>query len=402
MYDFHLEVNLEEAVTLNQVEERVKEQGRVWWAYEANRGVGWYLSSQVALSTQKEYREDSPSSIAASFSASLGLSSSSLSFSDAGNAMLLKKLIRKGIPPLLRPKVWKAISGAAKKKGTAPDGYYLELLREVQGRETKATRQIDNDLHRTFPGHSKIDSPEGLQSLRRILVAYSWRDSRVGYCQGMNFVAAYLLLVMRSEEEAFWMLATLLEEVLYDDCFSEDLSGTHVEQRVLQDLLVKKLPKLAAHLNTINFEVSLVTTEWFLCLFARSFPTETTMRIWDVLFSEGAKVLFRVAIAIFKMREDELLKAQHLGEAIRILQNATHHLFDPDVLLKVAFDKLGTMSMTAISKQRQKQQPAVMAELEERQKNKFVLQTSCRENEVDEESSIVGSTEELRLKSLTI
>lgn len=31
-----------------------------------------------------------------------------------------------------------------------------------------------------------------------------------------------------------------------------------------------------------------------------SFP-QTTLRVWDVLFYEGAKVLFHVALAIFKV-----------------------------------------------------------------------------------------------------
>ena len=29
---------------------------------------------------------------------------------------------------------------------------------------------------------------------------------------------------------------------------------------------------------------------------------QTTLRVWDVLFNEGVKVLFRVAIALFKVR----------------------------------------------------------------------------------------------------
>jgi hypothetical protein len=33
---------------------------------------------------------------------------------------------------------------------------------------------------------------------------------------------------------------------------------------------------------------------WFFC-------EQTTLRVWDVLFNEGAKVLFHVALAIFKV-----------------------------------------------------------------------------------------------------
>ena len=61
--------------------------------------------------------------------------------------------------------------------------------------------------------------------------------------QGLNYVAALLLLVMKTEEEAFWMLAVLLEDVLVNDCYTDNLSGCHVEQRVFQDLLTKKCPR---------------------------------------------------------------------------------------------------------------------------------------------------------------
>ncbi|MCD7470460.1 hypothetical protein HAX54_010362 [Datura stramonium] len=343
LYGFTVEGNVDDVNVLNEVREKVREQGRVWWALEASKGANWYLQTQ-ATSTLK----------------------TSLKLSALVNGITLKKLIRKGIPPVLRPKVWFSLSGAAKKKSTVPESYYQDLTMAVEDRVTPATKQIDHDLPRTFPGHPWLDTPEGHAALRRVLVAYSFRDSDVGYCQGLNYVAALLLLVMKTEEDAFWMLSVLLENVLVSDCYTNNLSGCHVEQRVFKDLLTKKCPRLAAHLDSLEFDVSLVCTEWFLCLFSKSVPSETTLRVWDVLFYEGAKVLFHVALAIFKMNEEELLIAHHIGDVISIIQRSTHHLFDPDELLTVAFDKVGFMTTTTISKQRKKQEPAVMAELDQR------------------------------------
>lgn len=343
IYGFSVEGNVDDVNVLNEVREKVREQGRVWWALEASKGANWYLHTQVS-STLK----------------------ASLKLSALANAITLKRLIRKGIPPVLRPKIWFALSGAAKKKSTVPESYYSDLIKATEGKATAATKQIDHDLPRTFPGHPWLDTPEGHAALRRVLVGYSFRDSYVGYCQGLNYVAALLLLVMKTEEDAFWMLAVLLENVLVNDCYTNNLSGCHVEQRVFQDLLTQKYPRIAAHLEALEFDVSLVATEWFLCLFSKSLPSETTMRVWDVLFYEGAKVLFHVALAIFKMKEDELLLTHHVGDVINILQRTTHHMFDPDELLTVAFDKIGSMTTNTISKQRKKQEPAVMKELDQR------------------------------------
>eukprot|EP00249_Psilotum_nudum_P010584 c22629_g1_i1 orf=408-1361(+) len=283
LYAFSVYGTAEDAEVLNRVKERVKEQDRIWWVLEAKKGAGWYLQEEIcSLSGAKLL--------------------SPFSIFTLKNHIQLKKLIRNGIPPSLRPKVWMAVSGAAKKRETVPESYYRDLTQAVEGRITAATRQIDHDLARTFPSHPWLDTPAGHVALRRVLVGYSFRDSYVGYCQGMNFIAALLLLVMKTEEEAFWMLAVLLENILFKDCYTDDLSGCHVEQRVFKDLLDKKYPRLSAHLDLIGFDASLVITEWFLCLFAKSLPSETTMRVWDALFNEGAKVLFRVALAIFKNR----------------------------------------------------------------------------------------------------
>ncbi|KAJ6403982.1 hypothetical protein OIU84_012221 [Salix udensis] len=311
LYGFAVEGNVDDVNILNEVREKVRQQGRVWWALEASKGANWYLLPQVS-----------------SLAEGIALKSS-LKLSTLANAITLKRLIRKGIPPVLRPKVWFSLSGAAKKKSTVPESYYNDMTKAVEGKVTAATKQIDHDLPRTFPGHPWLDTQEGHAALRRVLVAYSFRDSDVGYCQGLNYVAALLLLVMKTEEDAFWMLAVLLENVLANDCYTNNLSGCHVEQRVFQDLLVKKCPRIAVHLEELEFDVSLVATEWFLCLFSKSLPSETTLRVWDVLFYEGAKVLFYVALAIFKMKEEELLLAHHVGDVINILQKTTHHLFDP-------------------------------------------------------------------------
>jgi hypothetical protein len=68
-------------------------------------------------------------------------------------------------------------------------------------------------------------------------------DSTIYWLQGLNYVAALLLLVMKTEEDAFWMLAVLLENVMVSDCYTNNLSGCHVEQRVFKDLLAKKCPR---------------------------------------------------------------------------------------------------------------------------------------------------------------
>lgn len=132
LYGFTVEGNVDDVNVLNEVREKVRQQGRVWWAMEASKGANWYLQQQI-------------------FSLSQGIAlKSSLKLSAVANAITLKRLIRKGIPPVLRPKVWFSLSGAAKKKSTVPESYYDDLTKAVEDMVTPATRQIDHVSALTF------------------------------------------------------------------------------------------------------------------------------------------------------------------------------------------------------------------------------------------------------------
>lgn len=56
--------------------------------------------------------------------------------------------------------------------------------------------------------------------------------------------------------------------------FTHNLSGTHVEMRSLWELVTSKLPRLAAHLRALSCDISILATDWFMCLFATSLPSE--------------------------------------------------------------------------------------------------------------------------------
>jgi hypothetical protein len=76
---------------------------------------------------------------------------------------------------------------------------YRDII-ETHGSEPNAvTNQIDLDLRRTFPTNKLFESEAGIQSLRNILVAFSWVNPAVGYCQSQNFWTAFLLLFVEEE-----------------------------------------------------------------------------------------------------------------------------------------------------------------------------------------------------------
>lgn len=70
-----------------------------------------------------------------------------------------------------------------------------------------------------------------IEKLRRVCKAYTVRNPEIGYCQGFNFMVGRFLKIM-SEEEAFWMLAVLIESFIPLDYYSK-LIGAIVDKDVL-------------------------------------------------------------------------------------------------------------------------------------------------------------------------
>jgi len=91
---------------------------------------------------------------------------------------------------------------------------YNDLLSQRPYPSSEAEQTIRQDLHRSLPEHEFFQTEEGRASLERVLVAFS-RKNHIGYCQSMNIVCAFLLLYF-SEEEAFWMMSTICEDLLTD------------------------------------------------------------------------------------------------------------------------------------------------------------------------------------------
>eukprot|EP01026_Neomeris_dumetosa_P017890 TRINITY_DN1696_c0_g1_i1.p1 TRINITY_DN1696_c0_g1~~TRINITY_DN1696_c0_g1_i1.p1 ORF type:complete len:380 (-),score=42.32 TRINITY_DN1696_c0_g1_i1:442-1581(-) len=282
----------------------------------------------------------------------------------------VKKLVRKGIPAHLRERAWLQFSGGQSRQKAQKMEYYQEMV--VIGEAYSPNKhQIQLDLKRTFPGHPWVTSDEGQLKLWRVLVAYSVHDQNIGYCQSMNYVAAMLLLAMnKKEESAFWALDALLDGTLYPGLYAANLQGAHVEMRSLQELVVVKLPKLAKHMQENSCDMSLIATDWFLCLYSTSFPSETTCRVWDSLFYEGPKVLFRVALALLKQIESDLLNINDPGELMRMVRNTASKQHNRNLLMKCAFDQIGSLSMARIDNWREAKRQVVDEEMRAREQTK--------------------------------
>ncbi|XP_008212411.1 growth hormone-regulated TBC protein 1-A [Nasonia vitripennis] len=268
-------------------------------------------------------------------------------------SITVKRYVRKGIPGEHRGLVWLSVSGGEELKSKSPN-LYQELL--TGPHDSQVTDIIKTDLPRTFPDNIFFNNTDRHQrQLYNILLAFAHQNRQVGYCQGLNYIAGLLLLVTKSEETAFWLLKVLIEEIL-PEYYVPTMKGLITDIDVLAELVKIKMPDVYQHVTDMGLPWAVITTKWFICLFAEVLPTETTLRIWDCLFYEGSKIVFRVALTLIKRNRENLLACQDFTELAECFKEITK---DSIVLqchdfMQSIFKVPGSLSSSKISKLRAK------------------------------------------------
>ncbi len=255
----------------------------------------------------------------------------------------LRKLVHGGIPSEYRGTLWFVLSGGAERAMKSSIRYG-----SLKNKFSKKYReQIELDLHRTFPNHNYFALFDGLNSLARILNAYALYNRGTGYCQGMNFIAGFLLLFM-SEEQAFWTLAAIVEDYL-KDYFCESMIGLLIDGTIMTQLLFEIVPKIAQHFESVNFPMNYLSSKWLITMFLNALPTESVLRIWDRCLFDGPQVIIESAVAITSIHQDLLLGETDMMTLLEYYGDIGSRLYDCEGLMKelkrISNSRLFTQSM---------------------------------------------------------
>lgn len=302
-------------------------------------------------------------------------------------AQELEALLKMGIPDIYRHELWPLLCGATHKLN-ANAGQYAEYLSDWK-HSTQAAQDIEKDLHRSMPSHPFYSSqPKNVEPLRNVLTAYAARNPSVGYCQGMNIVAAMLLLYL-PEEVAFWVLTSIIEEIA-PDYYNKQLFGSQVDQKVFNRLVKGKYPDLYAHLKRVGMPLHLLTLPWFMTFLIDCVPWESSLVVIDNLLRTGTCVLFQVSLAILTITYDKIMAETSENEQIPLLIRA--HNFDPFELMKLAFTKFSYIDVDSIRRMRTEGKAARLNDMQEaahkqmllKVKRKFKNSKNWKAEQIDE------------------
>ncbi|KAJ5138264.1 Protein of unknown function DUF3405 [Penicillium bovifimosum] len=226
---------------------------------------------------------------------------------------LTSNKIQGGVPPPLRGVVWPSLAGAR-------DPTLLNEFQRLSGENSPYDGLIGKDIGRSFPNVEMFRDPngEGQQMLARVLRCFSLYDTKIGYCQGLGFVVGPLLMHM-TDAEAFCVLVRLMDHYNLRTCYLPDLSGLHLHVYQFQNLLARHRPALFQHLESLHVEPVYVS-QWFLSFFAVACPLPMLLRIYDVIFLEGAcETLMRVALSLMQRNEKRILACTEFEDVMQLL-----------------------------------------------------------------------------------
>lgn len=89
----------------------------------------------------------------------------------------------------------------------------------------------------------------GKNRLYNVLKAYASYDNEIGYAQGVNYLAAILLIYIEDEASVFWCLVHLLYRknwrMIYDDNTPKLVSLLEL----LRERMLQRMPDILAYLD---------------------------------------------------------------------------------------------------------------------------------------------------------
>lgn len=124
---------------------------------------------------------------------------------------------------------------------------------------------IQRDVIRTFSIFHSSDTSADLETQQRPLysVLNAVAEAENGYCQGMNFIAAVLLVEELTSEEAYVVFLFALQMKNLSKLFKPSFGFLNDFMLQFEAVVRKELPQIDLHMKALGFHPVMYCVEWF-------------------------------------------------------------------------------------------------------------------------------------------
>lgn len=187
--------------------------------------------------------------------------------------------------------------------------------------------QIIKDIKRTYSStkyFNKGPEDDGFKRLYRLLIALSgykrYGDCKIGYVQGMNFIAASFLWHC-NEESAFFLILKMFDKLNMEDIYGDNLQKVEEKaQYFMTQVLESRNTDIFDNLRQKEITPIMILAEWIITLGFSVVPMEQHINLMFGLLEKGWDYLYSVLLWYFR-KLAPLFKNRDFADTMQIIKN---------------------------------------------------------------------------------
>jgi len=236
------------------------------------------------------------------------------------------------IPENIHWKSWKTLLS---NEHTYLKAFYSSYMLEVL--PWSSEYEIRKDLARTFPVEKFFQNEnvfgsalcEGQEKLFNVLKALTLHFPNIGYCQGMNFLVGFLLLMNGGNEIetfSFFVKLSLDSKFFLIYLYEEKFPLLYFLIYVFKAVASKKIPEIISFLKQMDFPDEAWLTKWYLSFFLNGFPLNQVEKFWDYILKNGVFSLISLTISIIHNLKEFYLHKEKI-DFMNLINNLSQNNF---------------------------------------------------------------------------
>uniref|UniRef100_K3X4E0 Rab-GAP TBC domain-containing protein n=1 Tax=Globisporangium ultimum (strain ATCC 200006 / CBS 805.95 / DAOM BR144) TaxID=431595 RepID=K3X4E0_GLOUD len=160
------------------------------------------------------------------------------------------------------------------------------------------------------------------ESTQELLSAFLLLKPQIGYCQGMTHLVAVLAQESKLNREiAFRLFLCMTETYRMDFLYGPEMRDVNLRFFQLDESLRRYIPNLHTHMSDLGVHPTTYASSWILTLFTdcRVLPHCGVLLFLDLFFRTGWKAFYRVAILIFNVAKEEIMRKQTAADILIVV-----------------------------------------------------------------------------------
>jgi hypothetical protein len=206
---------------------------------------------------------------------------------------------------------------------------YKSIIQTINNEKDPIFDIIELDSKRTsFTKNQESNK----KKLCNILKVASKELPTVNYCQGMNHIAAFLLILCEeNDEETFYLFISILFATDYCGLINNDLLKLNSFFYCFGRLLNIMYPEMDDFFKNINVSGGFFLSPWFITIFTNAYNKEEgkenmkiMLRILDLFILSGWKAIFKIGISLIKNNSKKIFSLDY-DQLVHYLNNDIIH-----------------------------------------------------------------------------